>query len=272
MRKDEFLSLNLHQQIAKCAMRVEKLAHAGSAAGEILAELRNYALWLKEENHPRAERASILLSGLVSSPEEQLRREAYFAYLALRRENHENSDDVESFSVRRFDRSEETRRFQIAVVLDNIRAPFNAGNILRSAEAFGASEAALCGITPGPEDPKTARAAMGAESGLKINRFGSVREAIDHYRELGFQIVAMETSHRAVPLSGLKAAFPSALVLGNEELGLSEETLSLCDAVAEIPLYGKKNSLNVSNAAAIAFYEWTKPENPSGHCRNNGKF
>ena len=69
-------------------------------------------------------------------------------------------------------------------------------------------------------------------------------------------IVALEQSSKAIDYKKFKPRFPLALILGNEVRGLSKRILEKCDAIIEIPMKGKKESLNVSVAAGIALFNF----------------
>ncbi|MBP5706961.1 MAG: hypothetical protein J6W76_06715 [Spirochaetales bacterium] len=141
------------------------------------------------------------------------------------------------------------------IVLDNIRAPYNVGGIMRSAEAFGASKVIMCGITPTTDNAKVLRSAMNVP--IETKYFEQTLDAVRHYREHDYYIIAIEKTKTSLDISNLGELPPinkRVLVLGNEEFGVSEEVLSSSDIVAHIPLSGSKNSLNVCTAAGIAMY------------------
>jgi len=162
----------------------------------------------------------------------------------------------EAFLVRRHDRAlPGGAAFPCACVLDNIRSAFNCGSLIRSAEGFGAELLCLTGITPGPENAKVAKTAMGAGKTLRIERHRSLCRLIQEMRDRGRTIYALETAEGARPLFTEEIRFPLCAVLGNEEYGLDEGILSLADRVLEIPMFGCKNSLNVAVSGSIFLYE-----------------
>ena len=75
---------------------------------------------------------------------------------------------------------------------------------------------------------------------------------------MGYNIIALEQTKNSQNIFDFKPKFPLALVVGNEKTGVSKSLLKYCDASVEIPMRGKKNSLNVSVAAGIAVYEILK--------------
>jgi tRNA(Leu) C34 or U34 (ribose-2'-O)-methylase TrmL len=165
----------------------------------------------------------------------------------------------ENFLVRTNDRAHPGGEpFPLALILDNIRSAFNCGSLIRSAEGFGAAGVCLTGITPGPENAKVAKTAMGAIHTLRIERHPSLAALIQEKKDTGHTIYALETAEGAAPLFSLKIAFPAAVVLGNEEYGLDEGALALADHIAEIPMFGCKNSFNVASSGGIFLYEARK--------------
>lgn len=156
----------------------------------------------------------------------------------------------------------------IVLILDNIRSALNVGAILRSADVFGVSEVWCCGITPYPlltDDQRLpyivskatkmiAKTALGAETTIKTLHFATTAEAIRAARAKKYHIYALEQDKKSISLSALEPNYPLALVLGNENRGVSLDTLNMVDSIVEIPQFGHKESLNVSVAAGIALY------------------
>jgi tRNA G18 (ribose-2'-O)-methylase SpoU len=155
------------------------------------------------------------------------------------------------------------------LILHNIRSVYNVGSIFRTADAAGVTKILLTGYTPLPNDrfglPRKdlAKVALGAQLSIPWEQCKTFPAAVKKLRKGGFYIVAVEQDKKSLPLFNFKAPKnkPLALVLGNEVRGLSSQALSLCDAIAEIPMRGKKESLNVSVAAGIAIFELLYPRN-----------
>ena len=140
----------------------------------------------------------------------------------------------------------------LTVVADSIRSAFNLGGLFRTAECFGVRDLVLCGYTPQPDQPQAARAALGAEQLVPWRHAGDVRDAITELRASGVPCVALETVEGAPAINAFGWTFPCALVVGNERFGLDPDVVKLCDATVRIPLFGRKNSLNVVSAFAVA--------------------
>ena len=144
------------------------------------------------------------------------------------------------------------------VVLEGINNPTNVGAIFRSAAALGA-EALL--LTPDCSDPlyrRAARVSMGTVMSLPWCYFGKNRLSdVAALREAGFTTLAMALKEDAVKLgeSGRWKEGRLAVILGNENDGLSPETIEACDASVLIPMMNGVDSLNVAAASAVAFWE-----------------
>lgn len=148
-----------------------------------------------------------------------------------------------------FDKEKKERIiYNISVILDNIRSPYNVGSIIRSSEAFGVKIVALTGITPTLENNKVKRVSMGSE--IETIYFEKTEEGIKYFKKNGFNIVCVEKTANAIHFRELKIENP-CFIFGNEEFGISPDILSYADKIIYIPMYGKKNSLNVSVAAGI---------------------
>lgn len=98
------------------------------------------------------------------------------------------------------------------------------------------------------------KTALGAEKTTPFSVHQDVHEAIKVARKKGFGIAALEQSKNSHSLNGYSPPPKLAIILGNEVSGLSMQTLEACDVILEIPMLGKKESLNVSVTAAIALY------------------
>jgi 23S rRNA (guanosine2251-2'-O)-methyltransferase len=151
------------------------------------------------------------------------------------------------------------------VVLDNIRSALNVGALFRTAEAAGISHVYLCGYTPTPidrflrEQSQVAKAALGAHTMVPWSHEESITKCLTKLRKKGFTIIAFEQTPESVDYRTLETNGSSACIFGNEILGVSKEALGLSDIVAHIPLYGKKESLNVTTAAGIGLFRLLHP-------------
>lgn len=140
------------------------------------------------------------------------------------------------------------------LVLYNLRSRENVGSVFRTADGAGVDKIYLCGITPTPPHEKISKTALGAETYVPWEYRKETWRLLVKLKKEGINIVALEQTKESVDLFKFKSEFPLALVLGNEVKGLSPQILKYCDKKISIPMYGKKESLNVSVAAGVALY------------------
>jgi tRNA G18 (ribose-2'-O)-methylase SpoU len=168
-------------------------------------------------------------------------------------------EDYDYIDSRLFDAKEKSHDGKGVILLDNLRAPYNVGGILRSAQAFNAQTAVLCGITPGLDNAKVKRTSMNVQ--IETLRFDTTQEAISFFKAKGFTVISIEKCNGSIDICDVKDlpdVEKRVLVLGNEEFGVSQEVLEMSDLIVHIPLTGSKNSLNVCTAAGIAMYALLK--------------
>lgn len=149
------------------------------------------------------------------------------------------------------DRGAEDRR--PLLVLDQVTDPHNVGAILRSAAAFDALGIVTQDRHAPPESGTVARAASGALEVVPWCRVINLARALEEIAEAGFWRVGL-TGHASQTLDQAMGNQKLALVLGAEGEGMRQNTEAHCDELAKLPISGKVESLNVSNAAAIALY------------------
>jgi len=149
-------------------------------------------------------------------------------------------------------------------VLHNIRSAHNVGSIFRTADAVGIEKLYLCGITPAPVDEYgrphngLTKVSLGAEQYIAWEKVHSTARTLDALKIREYTIFAIEQNKKAVPYYRLTANGKKrkvALVMGGEVKGLPKSILSRADTILEIPMYGRKESLNVAVAfGVVAFY------------------
>ena len=144
---------------------------------------------------------------------------------------------------------------RLGLVLDDVEGPFNVGAIIRTAAALRVDDVWLAGRTPGPQETKVGKTALGTDRYLTFHQAEGGAAAVAAARAAGYQVVAVELADGAVPLHELDLGDATCLVVGHEDRGLSPAVLGACDAVAFLPQLGRVGSLNVATATSIACYE-----------------
>lgn len=150
------------------------------------------------------------------------------------------------------------------LVLDNIRSSHNVGSILRTADAAGVEAVYLCGVTPAPIDRfglpnvRLTKVSLGAEKSITWKQYASTQTAINALVKKGYQLLALEQAEGSVEYNSQRlhrfSWNTTALILGEEVHGLTNDILSRVDMTIEIPMHGAKESLNVAVACGIALY------------------
>ena len=141
----------------------------------------------------------------------------------------------------------------LIVILDELEDPHNLGAIMRSAECAGAcgiiiSKYNSCGLTE-----TVAKTSAGAIEYMPCVQVTNIAKTIDELKKNGFWIAACDMNGSLYTEADMRGKL--ALVIGNEGKGIRQLVKSKCDFVVSIPMLGKINSLNASNAAAIIMYE-----------------
>ncbi|MFA6095090.1 MAG: TrmH family RNA methyltransferase [Candidatus Paceibacterota bacterium] len=149
---------------------------------------------------------------------------------------------------------------EVYIILPDIRSAHNVGSVFRTADATGVSKIFLCGCTPTPLDhfgrPRKdiAKVALGAEKTIEWEYVKSTAIVLRKLKKEGVQIVAIEQADNSVDYKKVKPQFPVAIMFGNEVEGVSKKLLKQADVIAEIPMKGEKESLNISVSAGIALF------------------
>jgi tRNA G18 (ribose-2'-O)-methylase SpoU len=150
------------------------------------------------------------------------------------------------------------------LILPDIRSAINVGAIFRTADAVGISKIYLTGWTPRPTDKfgriqkDITKSALGAENFVPWEYKETLIPLLNKLKKEGYQIVAIEQDERAIDYRKINTTEKVAIIMGPEVLGLSKSVLDKCDLIAEIPMHGKKESLNVSVACGVALFRVLK--------------
>ncbi|MEK7587184.1 MAG: TrmH family RNA methyltransferase [Patescibacteria group bacterium] len=164
---------------------------------------------------------------------------------------------------------------EIVVIIHNVRSAENVGSIFRTAESAGVSKIYLTGYTPAPLDrfgrvnKKLIKTSLGAEDFVEweaatdllklLTKLKVPTQGRDPDRSVGTtQLIALEQAPNSVDYKKIKPKGRVAIIVGNEVSGLEKSILNKVDIIAEIPMRGRKESLNVSVAFGIFVFNLFK--------------
>jgi len=160
---------------------------------------------------------------------------------------------------------------KIVLIVHNVRSTHNVGSLLRTAEGLGIEKVFLTGYTPYPKlehddrlphiaeklDKQIHKTALDAEQLVSWEHAADIEPVLETLRAQKYKIAAIEQAKDALPMPEWRPSTKVALIVGREVEGIEPEVLELADTLVEIPMFGRKESFNVVQAAAMALY----------HCR-----
>ncbi|MEI6896901.1 MAG: tRNA (guanosine(18)-2'-O)-methyltransferase TrmH [Psychromonas sp.] len=155
------------------------------------------------------------------------------------------------------------RQPELTVLLERVHKPHNLAAIVRTADAVGISDVhatwdgkvkRLCGN----------QSATGSQNWVNVHSHDNTAQAIQVLRDQGMQIIATNLSDTAIDFRDVDYTKPTAILLGQEKTGISDEALALADQDVIIPMVGMCQSLNVSVASALILYEAQRQREQAG--------
>lgn len=147
------------------------------------------------------------------------------------------------------------------VIIHNVRSVENVGAMFRTADAAGIGKIYLTGYTPAPVDrfgrkrSDMAKSALGAEEYVSWEQVEDIDTLLLGLKKDGFQVIAIEQDKKSVDYKKVKAKTKNVFIVGPEVTGIPKDILDKCDIIAEIPMKGKKESLNVSVSLGVSLYK-----------------
>lgn len=146
----------------------------------------------------------------------------------------------------------------VIIALDQVQDPHNVGAIFRAAECFGAAGVVLCKDRSAKLTNASRKVSAGASELVPWAQVTNLSRAIEQAKKKGFWVIAASASDdevEATDISSLDVPWPVFLVLGSEGRGVRQGVQKLCDLLVQIPMRGKLDSLNVSQAASVLLFE-----------------
>ncbi|KKQ01474.1 MAG: tRNA/rRNA methyltransferase (SpoU) [Parcubacteria group bacterium GW2011_GWB1_36_5] len=146
------------------------------------------------------------------------------------------------------------------LIMHNIRSVQNVGAMFRTADAAGINKIYLTGYTPTPLDrfgrirKDLAKSALGAQNFVSWEQRKNIFLLLFKLKSEKFLIVGIEQAKNSVDYKKVKLQHKNAFIVGAEVTGIPKNILEKCDLIAEIPMRGKKESLNVSVACGVALF------------------
>lgn len=147
----------------------------------------------------------------------------------------------------------EQKRNDLEIAIENVTHDFNAGTIVRNANAFNVAKVHIIG-----RRKYNRRGAMCTDKYLEICYWPSIEEFLADQRARGREVVAIENNVACQSLGKKRFKQATTLVFGSESDGISAELLAGVDEVREIESFGSTRSVNVGVASGIAMYEWVR--------------
>ena len=142
------------------------------------------------------------------------------------------------------------------VILESVRDPGNVGTIIRTADACGINAVVLSKGSVDLYNSKTIRATMGSMFHIPVFTEVDIISFIEKLKTLGATVLGADP-HSSISCIDIEAAGSTAIIIGNEANGLSDEVKAITTKNITIPMLGKAESLNAGVAAAILMYEFT---------------
>ena len=146
------------------------------------------------------------------------------------------------------------------LIIHDIRSVHNVGALFRTADSVGISRIIISGYSPTPLDrfgrvrSDMAKSALGAELSVPWEYCENIFEKIQEYKKNNYTVIGLEQHEQSIDYKKIDKTKNMVFIIGTETTGMESTLLELCDIIAEIPMHGEKESLNVSVATGILLY------------------
>jgi 23S rRNA (guanosine2251-2'-O)-methyltransferase len=160
---------------------------------------------------------------------------------------------VQKIDVKTLLKTLKDKKRSMIIALDQITDPNNVGSIIRSAVAFGADAIITTKDNAVIDSPSLAKASSGGIEDIEVATVSNLVMSLKQFREAGYWVIGMDANTKAT-INKIVEYDKVVIVMGSEGEGLRRLTIENCDLILKIPMTAKMESLNVSNAAAIAMF------------------
>ncbi len=151
------------------------------------------------------------------------------------------------------------QKFPIIVLCENVSNAPNIGSLFRICDAFGVQEIVFNGDVSEIISPKMKKTSRSTEKYVSYKVISDIEPYLIELKQK-HQLIALEITNKSSSIQNKKFDFskPIVLIIGDENFGISENTLKQCNEVIHIDMFGENSSMNVVQATNIALYEITK--------------
>ncbi len=149
-----------------------------------------------------------------------------------------------------------TNKFPLVLICDGVQSPSNIGSLFRICDALGVSEIIFCDAIINHKSPRLQKTARSTQKKVTYSESKSITTTIENLKKSDYKIVALEITDTSISLENftLPKDQKIALVIGNEQKGVSKEVLQTNPATIHIEMFGENSSMNVVQATSIALY------------------
>ncbi|WP_108869338.1 TrmH family RNA methyltransferase [Aquimarina aquimarini] len=152
------------------------------------------------------------------------------------------------------------KQFPVTLICDSVNSPANIGSIFRIADSFAVEQIYFCGEDITVVSKRMQRTSRSTHEIIPYHQEDDSIAIAQEFISKGYTLLALEITDTSIPVSQYKIGVDEkiALVIGEENFGVSDELLSLVNQSIHINMYGNNSSMNVATATGIALYEITK--------------
>ncbi len=149
-----------------------------------------------------------------------------------------------------------SKTFPIILVCDGVKSPSNIGSLFRICDALGVSEIIFCNSELNIKSPRLHKTARSTQNRVKYSDSSDIIETIEKLKKNDFTIVGLEITDSSISLETLSVEKDKkiALIIGNEQQGISKKVLEQIKITVHIDMFGENSSMNVVQATSIALY------------------